>query len=199
MYSTRLLYNLFLLGGIFAIIIGLILKITSKVSNANFYEYRRFETHNNVYGFIDGNGTLVLGFLLLISSYITYRIYKKELVIRKISKIEEEKGVIFPKSYKDFFLVCENSIPKVFIGSDLYNRNPEISDWAIELIQESNVENFLKETDFVFLMHQGYMFWYFNANGKENPDVYYYYEGDTFSKKICDLKQFIENYPKTEK
>ena len=46
------------------------------------------------------------------------------------------------------------------------------------------------------MMHQGVMFWYFKADGNENPDVYIYEENSKAPKKLCSFKQFVENYPK---
>jgi hypothetical protein len=110
--------------------------------------------------------------------------------------IEEKQGLKFPKIYKAFYERCAKSIPNGMLGSDLYNDYKELNDWAKELLNEDNAENFLSEDDFVFMMHQGYMFWYFKANGNENPDVYFYHETELVSKKICSLEYFINNYPK---
>lgn len=112
-----------------------------------------------------------------------------------LEEIEIAKGFSFPKIYKDFYKHCESSIPKGMIGSDLFNTYKELNEWAIELLKEDNAENFLDNDDFVFMMHQGYMFWYFKANGKENPNVYLYYEGQLTPKEVCLLKDFIHNYP----
>lgn len=43
------------------------------------------------------------------------------------------------------------------VGTNLRNDSEELNEWAKELVQEYGIENFLKETDFVFMMHQGYM------------------------------------------
>lgn len=111
-------------------------------------------------------------------------------------EIEKTKGLKFPKAYKDFYEKCEKSTPKGMVGSDLFNNYKELNEWAVELLNEDNAENFLTEDNFVFMMHQGYMFWYFKANGNENTDVYFYYEGSLTPKKVCSLEYFIENYPK---
>lgn len=82
------------------------------------------------------------------------------------------------------------------IGIDLFNNYKELNEWATKLLNEDNVDNFLCEEDFVFMMHQGYMFWYFKANGNENPDVFFYQEAELVPKKICSLEHFINSYPK---
>jgi len=111
-------------------------------------------------------------------------------------EIEKTKGLKFPNIYKDFYLKCEKSTPNGMRGTDLFNQYKELNNWAEELLREDNAENFLSEKDFVFLMHQGYMFWYFKADGNENPDVYFYHEQALYPKKICSLEYFIKNYPK---
>ncbi|WP_119790045.1 SMI1/KNR4 family protein [Flavobacterium anhuiense] len=113
-----------------------------------------------------------------------------------LDKIEKESNFIFPLIYKNFYEKCEISIPKGFVGTDLFNQYKELNSWALELINEDGAENFLTDTDFVFMMHQGYMFWYFNANGEINPYVYFYEEGMLCPKKIDFLDRFLVNYPK---
>lgn len=116
--------------------------------------------------------------------------------MEKLDKIEKESNFIFPLIYKNFYKKCEISTPKGFVGTDLFNEYDELNIWALELINEDGTENFLTDTDFVFMMHQGYMFWYFNANGEINPHVYFYEEGMLFPKKIDFLDRFLVNYPK---
>ena len=110
-------------------------------------------------------------------------------------EIEEKQGLKFPKIYFDFYQSCEKKIPQKMIGSDLFNHEKELKEGAIELLRESNIDNFLSYNDFVFMMHQGYMFWYFKADGIENPEVYFYHETQNGPKHICSLKKFIKNFP----
>ena len=82
------------------------------------------------------------------------------------------------------------------VGTDLRNDTDELNNWALELLAECGVVNFLEKDDFVFMMHQGYMFWYFKADGNANPDVYFYHEGRLLPNKEFPLKEFLNNYPK---
>ncbi len=118
--------------------------------------------------------------------------------MEELDKIEKESAFIFPVIYKSFYKRCEISIPKGFVGIDLFNKYKELNKWALELINEDKIENFLTETDFVFMMHQGYMFWYFNANGEINPPVYFYEEGMLFPKRKDLLNSFLLNYSKID-
>ena len=47
-----------------------------------------------------------------------------------------------------------------------------------DLLAERGAPFTLSENDFIFMMHQGYQFWWFDRSlGKGSP-VYYYLEGD---------------------
>ncbi len=80
------------------------------------------------------------------------------------------------------------------IGTDLLNDTKELNIWANELLEEDNIESFLAKDDFVFMMHQGYMFWYFEADGEQNPVVYFYKEGNLKPNKEQRLKEFLSKY-----
>jgi hypothetical protein len=57
------------------------------------------------------------------------------------------------------------------------NSYHDLNEGAVELLKDDGIDNFIESDDFVFMMHQGYMFWYFKANGDTDPIVYGYYEG----------------------
>ncbi|WP_428229199.1 hypothetical protein [Flavobacterium sp.] len=116
--------------------------------------------------------------------------------MKELDRFESVNHLIFPLTYKKFYEQCEISLPQVFVGTDLFNRYKELKIWALELIKEDKCDNFLTQTDFVFMMHQGYMFWYFNANGETDPDVYFYEERMMNPRKISSLNYFLLNYPK---
>ena len=58
--------------------------------------------------------------------------------------LEKETKYQFPAIYKEFYQNCGLRTPKNMIGSDLYNKNPELKEWANELLKENNVENQIK-------------------------------------------------------
>ena len=115
--------------------------------------------------------------------------------MKKLNELEKKLNLTFPLIYKKFYLECQKSIPKTMIGTDLYHDKNELKEWALELLKEDNAENFLTEKDFVFMMHQGYIFWYFKANGDENPNVYFYREMSLKPDRLTDLKIFLSDYP----
>lgn len=109
-----------------------------------------------------------------------------------LSKIEQERNIILPDIYKDFFRRCKRSMPVDLVGTDIDNTKGELTEGAKELLEEDGVENFLHEKDFVFMMHQGYMFWYFRADGDPDPVVYGYAERELKSKVFSSLSEFCK-------
>ncbi|QXP58449.1 SMI1/KNR4 family protein [Olleya sp. HaHaR_3_96] len=118
--------------------------------------------------------------------------------MEKLNILEKTLNLTFPSTYRNFYIECQKSIPKGLIGTDLYHDKSKLKEWALELLKEDNAENFLTENDFVFMMHQGYMFWYFSADGSENPNVYFYREMSLKPDKITDLKTFLSEYQNAE-
>jgi SMI1-KNR4 cell-wall len=112
-------------------------------------------------------------------------------MIDKLAMYEQDYGMKFPKAYKDFYTSCELNTPANLIGTDLINQYSELKKWAVELLQEHGLPNTLQSDDFVFMMHQGYTFWYFKADGKENPAVYGFSEVDMKIMEHGFLKKFL--------
>jgi len=111
-----------------------------------------------------------------------------------LTEIEIKRGITLPKIYKDFYILCLKAIPKTLVGSDLFNYYPDLNNSAVDLLKENEVENFLERDDFVFLMHQGYVFLYFKADGNSDPIVYRYYEVERKPKNIGHLSELIKDY-----
>jgi hypothetical protein len=112
----------------------------------------------------------------------------------KLRIIENESHISLPEAYKDFYNFCSFSIPENLVGTDLRNNYSELNEWAVELLEEDGINNFLESDDFVFMMHQGYIFWYFKANGDPDPIVYSYQEGKLEPDNIGHLSDFIKEY-----
>lgn len=113
----------------------------------------------------------------------------------KLNSIENKYQILLPKIYKDFYNLCSFSVPANLVGSDLWNDNRfDLNEGAVELLAEDGINNFLQGDDFVFMIHQGYMFWYFKANGDPDPIVYGYHEGkyepDNFGRFSDFIKEF---------
>ncbi|WP_299306930.1 SMI1/KNR4 family protein [uncultured Psychroserpens sp.] len=113
--------------------------------------------------------------------------------------LEKELNLTFPSIYKKFYLECLKAVPKALVGTDLFHDKHELKEWALELLEEDDAEIFLTEKDVVFMMHQGYMFWYFKADGAKNPNVYSYREMSLKPNLVTDLKTFLSEYPNEKK
>ncbi|MFD4491441.1 SMI1/KNR4 family protein [Lysinibacillus fusiformis] len=70
----------------------------------------------------------------------------------------------------------------------------DLKEWAIELLEENNFTKKLTDNQFIFMMHQGYMFWFFYVNDEDDPAVYCYDESielDDFNKVSDTLSDFL--------
>ncbi|MEO6229684.1 MAG: hypothetical protein ABJB11_16150 [Ferruginibacter sp.] len=116
----------------------------------------------------------------------------------KLSEIVNECHILFPQVYRDFYELCSFSIPDSFVGTDLINNHSysDLNNGAVELLKENGIYNFLESDHFVFMMHQGYMFWYFKANGDSDPIVYGYYEGKFKPDTFGHFSDFVKQHTK---
>ncbi len=113
----------------------------------------------------------------------------------KLSRIESERHISLPDIYRRFYNLCSISIPANLVGTDLWNSNRfDLNEGALELLEEDKIDNFLTSDDFVFMMHQGYFFWYFKANGDTDPMVYGYHEGKLKPDNLGRFSDFIKEY-----
>lgn len=114
----------------------------------------------------------------------------------KFSKIENKYHILLPDVYKDFYNLCSFSMPNNLVGTDLVNNYSysDLRNAADELLQEDGLYNFLTSDDFVFMMHQGYMFWYFKAIGDPDPIVFGYYKSKLKPDNFGRFSYFIKEY-----
>jgi len=99
-----------------------------------------------------------------------------------------------PEAYIKFYKSCMQNMPVSLIGTDLSDGKNDFYSAALELLDENGIDNFLAEDDFVFMMHQGYTFWYFKADGNPNPVVYGFQEGKTKADELGSFSDFILLY-----
>jgi hypothetical protein len=97
----------------------------------------------------------------------------------EVAEIEEAFGSSLPAVYRSWLLSHGRVPPDKFIGSDCsYPALLKLNSWAQEILEENGQPFHLTTHDFVFLMHQGYHFLYFNtANGDADPVVLEYQDG----------------------
>ena len=99
MYSTRLIFKLTCFCGIIILFVGIYLKISNQLSSS-YYQYRRigidFKTET-----IDGNGTIILGLILLVFSYFGYRKYKSQKELNQILRKKENETILHKRIRKE--------------------------------------------------------------------------------------------------
>ncbi|WP_235617219.1 SMI1/KNR4 family protein [Lysinibacillus mangiferihumi] len=112
--------------------------------------------------------------------------------ISKLVKLSPTRTL--PKTYLDFMNKAGNGI-EFLVGTNycmkyIFN----LKEWAFELLEENNFIKKLTDNQFIFMMHQGYMFWFFNLNDGDDPAVYFYDESvelDDFNKISDTLSDFL--------
>lgn len=96
----------------------------------------------------------------------------------EIERLEQHLGLPIPRTYRAYLAIAGSSPPPELIGSDCHgNYLYDLREGAIELLKESGEPFSLPDNAVVFLMHQGYQFFFFHADGiTDDPPVYYYFE-----------------------
>ena len=84
-----------------------------------------------------------------------------------------------PDAYRAYLSIAGSSPPPNLVGSDCHGHYlPQLHEWAVELLAECNHPFILPDNAVVFLMHQGYQFFYFVADGNSSdPAIHYYFQG----------------------
>ena len=98
--------------------------------------------------------------------------------VEEVAALERWAGLPLPAAYQAYLLIAGRYPPPALVGSDctiesLY----QLRDWAVEILREQPPPFELPPSAFVFIMHQGYQFMYFLADGvADDPAVFYYHE-----------------------
>lgn len=112
--------------------------------------------------------------------------------ISKLVKLSPTRTL--PKTYLDFMNKAGNGI-EFLVGTNYSMKYIfDLKEWAIELLEENNFTKKLTDNQFIFMMHQGYMFWFFYVNDEDDPAVYCYDESvelDDFNKVSDTLSDFL--------
>ncbi|HTE11936.1 MAG TPA: SMI1/KNR4 family protein [Chitinophagaceae bacterium] len=115
---------------------------------------------------------------------------------QKLNLIEKERNISLPEIYREFYSACSIAIPEELVGSDLLNKCPDLHTWAIDLLEGDGLMDLLEKDDLVFMMHQGYFFFYFKADGNADPIVYGYHDRELKRRGLGHLSQFLKKYIK---
>ena len=140
----------------------------------------------------------------LISDTIEYSTMKypnsKPCSIDEINLVEEHFGILLPNMYRQFLLNFGNGSKEFMVGEDYtINWLINMKDEANKMLLEKNLPE-LSNDAFVFWMHQGYQFMFFEtADNNQNPAIFYYnecYEMDII-KISNNMNELLYNYPES--
>ncbi|WP_321386937.1 SMI1/KNR4 family protein [uncultured Enterococcus sp.] len=111
---------------------------------------------------------------------------------KEISELEKLASKKLPQVYLNFMKKTGNEF-RIFDGSSYTMEElPILKEAANELLEENDMSERLKDEAFVFFMHQGYQFAFFNLEEGENPPIYYYVEGEGLEKIIKKNDSFTD-------
>ena len=97
---------------------------------------------------------------------------------REIEDLERVVGTALPRAYKQFLLAVGHRAGAFLRGTDVfYGQVPALTDGARALLVENGVQDKLPQDGFVFYMHQGYEFGYFQIGEGDDPPIYQVVEG----------------------
>jgi hypothetical protein len=104
----------------------------------------------------------------------------------QIRALESELGFQLPSTYREFLLLAGNGAGRFLIGTDwTFTTLHNLGDAARRLLRECGVDvTILSPTAFVFAMHQGYQFLYFDAAGDDDPPVLLFLEGEPGPRQV---------------
>jgi hypothetical protein len=119
--------------------------------------------------------------------------------------LESQYGVKLPPAFVAYLKLMGHDTDWLFLGTDAsLHHLKQLRKWADNLLVHNGKPFELYPQDFVFLMHQGYQFMWFRADGSsEDPPVFYYLEGnrtpeqkfDTFSAYLLFCISEIQQPP----
>lgn len=131
----------------------------------------------------------------LISSLIDAQICKRGEVkgcsLEEVALLERSAGLSLPLQYREFLLGVGKGAGKFFHGTDIFLPALNgLKEEAVNLLKENEEDFSLPKDAFVFSMHQGYEFSYFNTSEGDDPPVYQYVEGN--GPPVLTWKSFSE-------
>jgi len=134
---------------------------------------------------------------------IEYKIATFEEIIgcnqEEINKLEKSTFLELPQIYKEFLLACGHKAGKLFKGSNVFYKDLfDLTEDGRDILSSDNSPFKLPRKAFVFSIHQGYEFWYFNSDSNPDPSVYFYSESFKINTKNDELKpiKYFDSYSK---
>lgn len=119
----------------------------------------------------------------IISSLVNAKICRSDEVQgaswEEVAVLEKKLRQSLPAQYREFLLGVGRGAGEFLHGTVIFaSALAELRNEAIGLLNENGENVQLSEDTFVFSMHQGYEFTYFNFSEGDDPPVYQYVEGN---------------------
>lgn len=116
---------------------------------------------------------------MLISANICQTSDIRGAALEDVAALERAIGQNLPAQYREFLLGIGRGAGEFLQGTDIFlSALDGLKDDAISLLRENDENIALADDAFVFSMHQGYEFTYFNISEGDDPPVYQYVEGN---------------------
>jgi SMI1/KNR4 family protein SUKH-1 len=104
-----------------------------------------------------------------------------------IERLERESGVALPIAYRLFLRRMGRSAGAFLVGTDFrFADLGGLLRQAEQLLQETQSPFRLKDADFVFAVHQGYQFLFFDTTESDDPAVWLYDDGEAAPREVFD-------------
>jgi hypothetical protein len=99
----------------------------------------------------------------------------------EVLALAHESGGRLPAAYCEFLLWMGHGGAGPFMRGDdcFYQHLAGLREYATDLLLENGVKEPLPDNAFVFFMHDGYVFCFFDRAAGDDPPVYRFLEGDT--------------------
>ena len=112
----------------------------------------------------------------------------------EIESVEAKFDIKLPQTYREWLEIMGRGAGHYLAGSDtFYPDILQLREYAEELLTENGNPFSLSPDAFVFLMHQGYQFLYFNTTPEHpDPPVMYYIEGEALEVRWQSLSDYYE-------
>lgn len=106
----------------------------------------------------------------------------------EVLQIEKKYDIKLALVYRHFLLRMGKSAGAFLQGSDfLFDKICHLRQDAEDILNDSDTNFKLSKHDFVFLVHQGYQFLFFNnLESNNDPSVFYYLEDEPVPKKVYE-------------
>ncbi|RYJ14857.1 SMI1/KNR4 family protein [Halogeometricum borinquense] len=110
----------------------------------------------------------------------------------EIRELESEFNISLPEAYKSCMRHIGKHTNGFLRGSEFtYPYMKDLREYAVDMIERQDVEFEFEDTDFVFMGHQGYSFFYFNTQNGSNPPVYLFMSPDEPNKEADSFSEWL--------